>query len=328
MAISSRRARTGAVITTAVVFVVLMCLPALIMVEYEQRSASAQAQVFTQQQTLTGLAAQAVRVKLDALVKITASMASNPTLVSRAAAGDWSGTADAARDMQNQVQYYDSFIDRISIYDAAGLQQAAYPALEGGVGTSASGTVWYTALSSGAQTSYVGNVVLRASTPQIQIIGIEVPIKTASGAIVGFLGVQIPTSNFLVFGEDSSVGTFGYMFIVDSQGNIVADPKYSSENGAVVNESSLPEVAAVIKGKTGTDVVSAGGTLKSLVTYVPVPGYRWGVVENELYQEAFQGDAAILPALAALAAIVTIINILIAYLVFRVMDAAGRRRSE
>ncbi len=133
----SKRSKAWAIIITAVVFMVLMCIPAELAAAYQRTSGAMTAQVFEEQGTLVDLATQAVKIKLDGLVGIASSMASSSALVSDAANGRWADAADAARDMQNDVKYYDPFIDRIIIYDPQGIQQAAYPALTGGLGTSA-----------------------------------------------------------------------------------------------------------------------------------------------------------------------------------------------
>jgi hypothetical protein len=267
------------------------------------------------------LAAQAVKIKLDGLVNIASSMASSTELASATVDGQWTNAANVARDLQNNVNYYDPFIDRVIIYDPQGIQQTAYPALVGGLGTSAASGSWYAALSSGKTASYVTNVILRTSKPQIQVVSVAVPIRAPkSGAVAGFLVLQIPTDNFLAFGENLSLGTYGFAYVVDSAGNLVAHPKYSSESGAVINYAFDPAVKNIMNGESGSMAVKTAG-VDGLVTYKTVPGYGWGVVEQELYQEAYAGNENILFDIELLIIVSIIVDILIAYMLFRVLDA-------
>ncbi|MDR3582434.1 MAG: cache domain-containing protein [Candidatus Pacebacteria bacterium] len=312
--------RSRAVVVTAVVFLVLMCVPVALVGVYRRTSDTIDAQVFASQSALVDLAAQAVRVKLDGLVTIASSMASSTALVTDVAGSKWTDAADAARDMQNDVKYYDPFIDRIIIYDPQGIQRAAYPALVGGLGTSAASGSWYAALSSGKESSYVTNVILRTSKPQIQVVSVAVPIKGPSGTVAGFLVLQIPTDNFLAFGENISPGTYSFAYIVDQEGNIVAHPKYSSDNGEVVNYAFNPAVKNVMNGESGTLTVQDSGVV-GIVTYRPVADYGWGVIGQELSEEAFAGNSSILFDIRLLIGILTIVNLLIVYMLFRILSS-------
>ena len=306
-----------AAVIAAIVFIVLMVIPVTLVGVYYWFDSNFTNQVYTQQQTLSDIAALALKVRLDRLVDIASSMASSTQLASDVTNGQWVGAAGVARDLQNNVNYYDPFIDRVIIYDASGTQKDAYPALTGGLGTSASNSAWYKALMGGGATSYVSGVARRVSLPQIQVINISVPISSPRG-IVGFLVLQIPTDNFLEFGGNVSLGTYGFVYIVDSSGNIVAHPRLFSENGGVVNYSFVSEVQKALAGGSGTDIVTdkTSGE-KSLVTYKPVDSYGWGIVIQELYSEAFSTVSAILLGIELLIVAVTLIDIIIAFILFR-----------
>jgi hypothetical protein len=306
------------VIITAIVFLVLMIAPIVLMGFYYRTYNTLTTQELTKEQTLSDIASLALKIRLDKLTVVATSLASSPQLVSDAKSGQWTAAADVARDLENNVNFYDPFIDRMIIYDASGTQQAAYPALAGGLGTSASSSSWYGVLLGGDQSSYVTNVAIRVSLPRIQVVNIVVPIRSAQG-VIGFLVLQIPTDNFLEFTADLSLGTYGFGYIVDPVGNIVAHPKFFSDNGSVVNYSSIPQVQKVMAGASGSDVVfDQGDNEKSIITYKPVAGYGWGIITQELYSEAFSTRSSILWGLAILIAIAVLVDILISYLVFRI----------
>lgn len=229
-----------------------------------------------QQQTLAGVAAAALKVKIDRLVGVASSIASSSQMVSDVSGGQWAAAAGVARDLQNNVNYYDPFIDRVIIYDASATQQSAYPALVGGLGTNASSSDWYKELIMGGNSSYVSGVTRRISLPQIQVIDIVTPV-VSHDKIVGFVVLQIPTDNFLEFGGNLSLGTYGFAYVVDAKGHIVAHPKFFSNNSGIVDYSYVSQVQKVLAGKNGTDiVVDPGSGEKSLISYASVDEYGWG----------------------------------------------------
>jgi hypothetical protein len=304
---------------TAIVFLILLTAPAALVGLYSQTYNTLTTQEVTKEQTLSDVAALALKVKLDKLVNIASSLASSPQLASDAKNGQWTDAANAARDMENNVNFYDPFIDRIIIYDASGTQQAAYPALTGGLGTNASSSAWYAALANSTQSFYVTNATRRLSLPQIQVVSIAVPIKTGQEN-TGFLVLQIPTDNFLEFAGNLDLGTYGFGYVVDAIGNIVAHPKVFSDSGSVVSYSFVPEVQKVIAGESGTDIVSnQRDDEKSIITYKPVADYRWGIITQELYSEAFSTRSGILSGLGILMAVLIVMDALVSYLVFRIL---------
>ncbi len=276
-----------------------------------------------QQQTLAGVAAAALKVKIDRLVGVASSIASSSQMVSDVSGGQWAAAAGVARDLQNNVNYYDPFIDRVIIYDASATQQSAYPALVGGLGTNASSSDWYKELIMGGNSSYVSGVTRRISLPQIQVIDIVTPV-VSHDKIVGFVVLQIPTDNFLEFGGNLSLGTYGFAYVVDAKGHIVAHPKFFSNNSGIVDYSYVSQVQKVLAGKNGTDiVVDPGSGEKSLISYASVDEYGWGIVTQELYSEAFSSVGTLLSGIIILIVLCSLFDICLAYGLFRYLTKQG-----
>jgi hypothetical protein len=273
-----------ALTTAIVVFVLLLAVPIYIGIVLHHTSSDLTQQISIQQETLSDLAAHAIQSKLDHLESIATSIAALPTMRNDMAAGDWNGASAYARDLFNNVKYYDTYIDRIGIIDQTGIQQAAYPELEGGIGRSVASSSWYQLLQAGDAVA-ISNVTKRISSPQILIVSIGAPV-VENNNIVGYVTLQIPTDNFLEFEQVISLGAYGFGYVVDQNGNVVAHPRYTSDSGDVVNLSTLPEVAAAKLGQDGILIEPISGEL-SVVTYKPVPNYGWGLVTEEPYNEAF-----------------------------------------
>jgi len=316
---SSLLQKRKAFLAAGVVFVALLLVPGAIGVIWYRTDQSITARTYLQQQTLVNLAASAVKVKIDHLVGIAESIASLDQISKSVANARWNDAAQSASNLQNNVTYYDPFIDRIIFYDTDGIQQAAYPTLVGGIGSSATSSAWYQALDQGGANSYVSGVAKRLSMPQINVVSIAVPIK-ANGATKGFLILQIPTDNFLEFGTDLSIGTYGFTYIVDAKGNLVSHPQFSSQNGVVVSYSFMPAVKEILAGKTGgmvTNDPNGGG--KSIVVYELLPQYQWGVVVQEPYAEVFAVRDDILFSYFIEIIIALVVDFMLSLLIYRLL---------
>ncbi|MGC9598869.1 MAG: cache domain-containing protein [Minisyncoccia bacterium] len=306
------------------VFVVLLSVPVAIGTLWYHTYENLTAQTLAEQQTITNLAASALEVKLNRLISVAEAMASSSQISGDVAAGRFADAALAVSDLGNEPEFYDTFIDRVTLYGPDGIQRAAYPMLVGGLGSSATSSDWYKTLRTGAgEGFYVSNVVQRLSSPRINVVGIAVPVRN-QGAISGFLVLQIPAHNFLEFGIDLSLGTYGFAYIVDTKGDLIAHPKFSSQTGEVVNYSFMPEVQAALAGNAGTRVdYDSDRAGKSIVAYEPLPQFHWGIVTQQPYGEAFAARDSMLPWFLAATLAAIVFDLLVSYLAFRLF--AGRR---
>ncbi len=317
--------KSKALWVAGIFFVVVLSVPVAIGVIYNQTNQNITNQVAARQQTLVNLTATAVKVKIDHLVGLAESIASVGSITQDVASNHWSDAARTVGDLQNNVAFYDPFVDRVIFYNVAGIQQAAYPTLVGGIGSSATSSSWYHVLSQGGG-SYVSGVARRLSMPQINVVSVAVPIKSG-GAIKGFLVLQIPTNNFLEFGTDLSLGTYGFSYIVDAKGSLVAHPQFSSQNGAVVDYSFMPAVKDVMAGVSGTIITyDPSESEKSVVMFEPLPQYGWGIVVQELYDEMFAARDSILFSYKIEMIIVFLIDILLSYLIYRLLTGGLIRK--
>jgi hypothetical protein len=305
--------RNRAFLISAAVFVVLAIVPISLGVFYRTTDADLTAQVTNQQQTVATITATAIRLKLDRLVSIAAAMASSTQLTSFVTHNQWNEAANVTRDLQNNTLFYDTYIDRIVLWDKFGIEQSAYPTLSSGIGSSATSSAWYQAISSGAP-SYVSFVTQRTAVPRINVINIAAPIMK-DGVLVGILVMQVPTTNFLEFGESASLGPYGFIYIVDSKGNAVTDPKLPSNNG-VINLASLPVVKTILVDGQGVSLFPDESGSLSVIGYRVVSGYNWEVVTQEPYAEALATRDSLLWLIMWEIIAASLVDLLIAYLVF------------
>jgi hypothetical protein len=314
MRYNKKMSNKKAYVVASVVFSILFIFLLVIGLFFYENATTLKQEVIAGRQTIVNVAAAAVGVKISDLVKIASSMASNESIVADVANGQWADAADVTRDLQNDVNYYDTYIDRIVLFDTKGVERSAYPELVGGVGTSFSSSPYFQQVLEGAP-YVVSNVARRASQPQIDVINILVPVS-AQGTIAGVMELQIPVINFFEFGSDTSLGTYGFTYIVDSAGNIVVHPKFSSEEGNIVNVASTPIAQKVLSGNAGYDESYSNiDDERSVTTYAPVPVYKWGIVLQEPYNEVFSGPESILRTIEIESFVFVILDWVVAYLV-------------
>jgi len=304
-------------LTIAIIaFVLILAVPIYIGIVSNKIANNLTAENSVQQETLSDLAAHALESKMDHLEGIAVAMASSTELQTDMAAGNWTASAAYVRDILNDVQFYDPYIDRVGIVDASGIQQAAYPELQGGIGISVASSSWYQVIQSGAPVA-VSNVTKRVSVPQILVVNVGAPV-TKNGKNIGYVVLQIPTDHFLQFEQVISLGVYGFAYIVDSAGNVVAHPRYSADTGDVVNLSMVPAVAAVENGESGTLIETVSGE-ESVITYKPVAHYHWGIITQEPYGQAFGVRDSIVWSFVGEAFAIILVDFLIAYLIYRTL---------
>ena len=300
-------------------FIVFLTLPLGMGYYYAKINSDLTTQVVNQAATLTNLTAVALKVKLDHLVAIGSSIASLENFSSAVAGRDWNSASMIARDIQNSATYYDPYIDRVAVFDVDGVQQAAYPELSGGIGSAATSSAWYAAIV-GGKSWYVSGTTQRLSVPRIMVINLAFPVSGKNGRD-GFLLIQTPVENYAEFGADISLGAYGFVTIVDQNGNIVADPHSSPNGGPAASIATSPTVERALRGEKGVVVATdARSGEQSLVAYSGVDTYGWAVVTQEPYTEAFGTRDRILSAILFAILATFLIDCIASYVVWFLLE--------
>lgn len=115
---------------------------------------------------------------------------------------------------------------------------------------------------------FATNAYVSATTKQL-CVTVSAPIKDDSGAIVGVIASDISLKSLWEATDSIVMGQTGYMDVVDKNGVLIAHPDKSSiENKESI--ASLPYVAAVMAGESGTVQADSSTGDESLITYAPV----------------------------------------------------------
>lgn len=236
-----------AIVITLVVFFVFLIVPISLGLVYYDTAASLKQQAIDHLKAEANIAVSALGVRLNHLTELATAYAGLSQLDKDVSAGNWESAASVARDAQNNIAFYDPYIDRVVFFDASGVEQSAYPTLAGGIGANAASSAWYKAIQQ-TNAAVVPPVTLRTATPSLNVINIAAPIHNGeTNTVTGYLVLQIPSEHFLDFGYALSNGTYGFTYIVDQDGNLVAHPKYA--NAGVVSFTSMQPVPELLGGQ-------------------------------------------------------------------------------
>ena len=316
-----------ALTVAAIVFLVL-AIPTVGVGAWYYRSFNADLtdQVTSHIQTLQALAAKAVALRLDKLVEMAKSYASQPTLQDAMAQKAWSRGIIAVKTLQDNPAFYDYYFDRIFLIGLDGKINGAFPGIAAtDIGTVDSGypAKWSGPLLVDHASSYISNVVLRSVSPRINVIKILVPVVKDS-AIVGVLRFDIPINEFSNLGKNAELTSDGFVYFVDATGQIISHPKISSDS-PIVSFASVPSVDRAIHGQSGIDILYNSLEQETRVTaYGQVPGYGWGVIAQEPVDEAFVTRDAILKTILIMILTSLLVEVGIAAVIFAKETRATR----
>lgn len=280
--------RKNLLISGALFFVLLIPILGVGVHEYRTFDTNITQQVFLQRTTVASLAASAIKLKLDSLVKLDQLYATDPDLSSAVAQANWTKARSIIAILLQDKAHYDYYVDRILLLDASGTVQVAFPGIsQEGIGRPDDAiSEWYGPIVNNGDASFVSDVYKRSVSPRTNSIEILVPIKQGT-VLVGVAELTIPINEFSDFVSDTSIGSTGFIYIVDRNGHIISNPQYPSR-GPIVDYSTVSIVQSVMHGESGAELFhNPIAQQDRVVAYQPVPIYEWGVVAQEPSSDAF-----------------------------------------
>jgi methyl-accepting chemotaxis protein len=125
-----------------------------------------------------------------------------------------------------------------------------------------------------------------SATTKALCMTVSVPVLGTDGSVVGVVASDVSMKSVWDIADANVIGKTGYIDIVDNKGTIVAHP----DKEKVLAKESFSQyeyVNKVINGQSGSiDAKSTVGN-QSLVSYVPVEKYKWGVIAYEPTMEVY-----------------------------------------
>lgn len=131
----------------------------------------------------------------------------------------------------------------------------------------------------------VSDVLVAKSTGRPGVVVAE-PVRADNGELLGLLIVNIDLEKLIQALNQAKIGRTGYAYVVNQSGKVIMNP----DMGLILNgqdESALPPVEAVIKGRTGWTEYEANGK-ERLAAYSYAATAKWGIIAQQPMDEAMR----------------------------------------
>jgi len=138
------------------------------------------------------------------------------------------------------------------------------------------------------------------------------PVKDNSGKVIGVVASDISMKSLWDITDSIKIGATGYMDIVDETGTVIAHPNKEK----IQNKESFAEkeyIAKVIRGESGKTTATSTQGQESLITYVPVDGYGWGVITYAPLKDLYGGVVHNALLLLAVLLIAMLLSVIVAF---------------
>ena len=282
----------------------------------------------SRRQAIASLAATTLKEKLDRLRDLGVYLATRVRFHRLVQAGDWKEAIDFLRSEPKDFQ----FIHRIFLTDVDGVVMADTPSVPGLRGKALDRQDWYKGVSRTRQ-PYVSHAYRRIVGPQDNVVAAAIPIRSGKQAIIGILVLQVKLATFFQWSQSIDVGPNGAVHFVDRIGQLVAHPKFLSQN-EILDYSGVSSVPKVLRGERGTEVFFDPFEKREfLVAYEPITQYGWGAFAVEPIETAFAARGEALQRLLLICALVLLLGSGLAVLILRTLaerqkTAEALRKSE
>ncbi|MGH7844720.1 MAG: PAS domain-containing protein, partial [Candidatus Binatia bacterium] len=282
----------------------------------------------SRRQAIAYLAATSLREKLDRLRDLGIYLVTRVRFRRLVQAGDWKQAIEFLRSEPKDFQ----FVDRIFLTDVDGVLMADIPTLTGARGKILNVQDWYQGVSESWE-PYISNAYRRTAKPQDDLVAAAIPIRSEKKALIGILVLQVKLATFFQWSQSIDVGPNGAVHFVDRIGQLVAHPKFLSQN-EILDYTTVPSVPKVLRGERGTEVFfDPFEKGEFLVAYEPVTQYGWGAFVVEPMQTAFAARGEALRRLLLICSLILVLGSGLALLILRTLaerqkTAAALRKSE
>ena len=230
----------------------------------------------SRQETVAQLTAVTLEEKFGRVVDIAIALATRPRVRDLVAAGKWVEASGFLRDVPRDLPQ----IERLFLADIGGTLRADVPELPGMRGVNFASREWFQGLSREWR-PYVSPAYTRAAEPRLKVFAVAVPVKSTTGHAVGILVLQIRIESLLEWIAGIGMDSEGFIYIVDSKGQIAFHPKHRNREG-IVDASATPVVTRLRHGEHGVETrFDPVEHEDSIIAYAAVPGYGWGVVAQQ-----------------------------------------------
>ncbi len=232
--------------------------------------------------SIAELAAATLTEKFDRMTGIGIALATRVQFRKLVTEEKWVEAAQILKDVPKDFP----FVERLFLADIDGILMANIPELPGVVGNDFSYRDWYTGVSRNWE-PYISPVYKRAAAPQRNVFAVAIPIKDSDDNPLGILVLHTDLEAFFTWVKTIDVGPGGFVYVVDSKGQLAFHPKYPAQ-GEIISFSEVPIVQEVLQGKANVEISYNPIEKEQRVSaYMPVE-YGWGVIAQQPVRTTFE----------------------------------------
>ena len=252
-----------------ILIIALLLLPVLLVAVFSILQTRKQliADIYKERSTQASLSTDLLKAKLDHLTDIGKAFASRPVFRQYIAEKKW----DKAIELMQEVPAGFSYITMVMLADSNGQVMAS---TQPGMNT----LPWLSEIGDLRRAHITG--VFKNRQQQL-VSSLTTPVFNQHGALTGLMALEVNVGALLDWSTGVSIGTSGFIYIVDQKGHLAASP-VMDELDSVIDYSSVPAVKEALQGNKNTAVLyNPIAREYRLSAFEQVPGYGWAVIVQE-----------------------------------------------
>ena len=308
------------VIESIIFFIIVSPIIFVGLFNYFETKKDFTASVFARRESLAELASTGLKEKFDRIIDVGISFATRVQFRKHTEAGKWD---EAIKILESAPKDF-PYIDTVGLFDTEGTLRAVTPPIPEAIGQNFSYRDYYKGVSKNWQ-PYISEVFKRAPQPRYNVVSAAIPIKSdvplgTEQKIIGILLLTVNLDTILDWSREIKIGSGGFVYFVDRNGNVAGHPKISPQN-EIVNFLEVSAVKKALKGESGVEVnFNPVENEERLSAFAPVPVFGWGVVVQEPTHSALAAMNKTLNNLLIRYGIFLILDVFLAYLIVRLGD--------
>jgi signal transduction histidine kinase len=260
------------------------------------------------------LAATTLAEKFARLVDLAVSLATRVRFRELVDEGKWTEAGAILREVPRDFP----FIERLFLADVGGTLMADMPQVAAVRGTNFAFREWYQGVRAEWR-PYVSPVYKRTVAPQLNVFAVAVPIRNSAANVSGILVLQVRVESLLEWIKGIEIGPEGFVYVVDSNGQIAFDSRYPGW-AEVVDSSTRAVTRKLRSGGHGVEVAfDPFENEDAVAAYAGVAGYGWGVVAQQPAHAAFLAKNQQLMRLVVAYSLIALLSLLALFLASRIV---------
>ena len=259
-----------------ILIITLLLLPVLLVAVFSILQTRKQliADIYKERSTQAALSTDLLKAKLDHLTDIGKAFSSRPVFRQYIAEKKW----NRAIALMQEVPAGFGYITNVMLADSNGQMMAAAHPVDSLNQLSSGALPWFRGMRN-FNNPYIAGVY--KNRQQQLVTSLTTPVPDSAGVLRGLLVLEVNINALLGWSSGISIGTSGFIYIVDQTGHIAASP-VMGEQDTIIDYSAVPAVQQALQGQKNIAVLyNPLARENRLSAFQQVPGYGWAVIVQE-----------------------------------------------